>query len=252
MQVLSPPRRAAGAPGLRVVVVGFVVSAMLLVTAATLGWVVVSTPILSMFSPGGRATPAQLLGGIVAWALALVGPAGFGLFAIARFAATLDAMDARRPRRGPVLRAQASLGPNLAVATGVFIPQSARRIAELIVGPFGAAVVVELPPARFTRRSGRTWSVRMNGRWVAIDNPLERAARDAEAVRRWFDQDETDRVVKVYAAVIGGIPGLERTSECAVLGPNDLPAWIAALPPQRLLTPERMSQLLDQVRGAAS
>jgi len=252
MQVLTPPRRAPGAPGLRVVVVGFTVSALLLLTAGTLGWLVVGTPILSQFNPGARATPAQLVGGMVAWTLALVGPAGFGLFGIARLATAMDAMAARRPRTTPGLRLRARLGSDHAVAVGVFIPEAARRIPEIVVGPFGAAVLVELPPASITRRRGRAWEVRIGRSWTPVDNPLERAARDAEAVRRWFDEDETDRVVKVYAAAVGEHPGLERTSECAVIRHADVAAWIAALPPQRQLTPDRLAQVMAQVRAAAS
>jgi hypothetical protein len=252
MQVLTPPRRSPGAPGLRAVVVGCVASALLFLAAVALGWLVVGTPILSQFNAGGRATPAQLVGGMAAWTLALVGPAGFGLFGVAKLAATLDAISARRPVRTPGLQAREALGSNHAVAVGVFVPGAARRIQEMVVGPYGVAILVELPPARITRRQGRTWEVRIGGRWRTIDNPLERAARDAEAVRHWFDEDETDRVVKVYAAVVGEIPGLERTSDCAVIRPSEVAGWIAALPAQRLLTPERLTQVISQVRSAAA
>ena len=62
------------------------------------------------------------------------------------------------------------------------------------------------------------------------ENPLDRAVRDAERVRRWFAADDADFVVKVYAAVTGPAPAIERTTACAVVSHDQLceldrPAW---------------------------
>jgi hypothetical protein len=81
-----------------------------------------------------------------------------------------------------------------------------------------------------------------------VDNPLERAARDAESVRRWLTHDDSDHVVKVYAAVVGTDASVERTSDCAVLGPAEVGPWIAGLPGQRMLTDDRRERILDVVR----
>ncbi len=83
-----------------------------------------------------------------------------------------------------------------------------------------------------------------------MENPLERATRDAERVRRWLTEDD-DYLVKVYSAVVGPDPAIARTAACAVLTPDQLAAWIAALPAQRGLTPGRRSRVLDLVRAAA-
>jgi hypothetical protein len=60
-----------------------------------------------------------------------------------------------------------------------------------------------------------------------------------------------DFVVKVYAAVVGPDATMARTAACAVLAPDQLAGWIAALPAQRSLTTGRREQILDLVRDAA-
>jgi hypothetical protein len=45
---------------------------------------------------------------------------------------------------------------------------------------------------------------------------------------------------------------VERTPACAVVTPDQLAGWIAALPPQRSLTEGRRDQILDRVREAAA
>ncbi len=80
---------------------------------------------------------------------------------------------------------------------------------------------------------------------------MDRAARDAERVRRWLGHDDADFVIKTYAAVITATTTVARTANCAVLAPDQLPAWIAALPPQRSLTPGRFDRTLMVVRRAA-
>ena len=96
-------------------------------------------------------------------------------------------------------------------------------MSELVIGPFGAAVIRELPPAAVTRVRGDNWQVR-DGRegWIALENPLERATRDAERVRHWLTEDD-DFLVKVYSAVVGPDPTIARTPDCAVLTPTSWP-----------------------------
>jgi hypothetical protein len=137
----------------------------------------------------------------------------------------------------------------MAVATGLTLPDG-RGVSELVIGPFGAAVIRELPPAAVTRIRGDSWQVRTSRGWIALENPLERATRDAERVRRWLTDDD-DFLVKVYSAVVGPAPTVARTPHCAVLAPDQLAAWIAALPSQRSLTPGRLQRVIDTVRGAA-
>jgi hypothetical protein len=124
-------------------------------------------------------------------------------------------------------------------------------VSDVVLGPFGAAVLRELPPAPVTRiRDGR-WELKARRGWITLENPLDRASRDAERVRRWLGHDDADFVVKAYAAVVGTGWKIARTADCAVLTPDEVAAWISALPPQRSLTEGRREQVLDLVREAA-
>ena len=58
-------------------------------------------------------------------------------------------------------------------------------------------------------------------------------------------------IVKVYAAVVGPDPTVTRTTDCAVLAPDQLAAWLDALPPQRSLTEARRERVAEMVREAA-
>jgi hypothetical protein len=113
------------------------------------------------------------------------------------------------------------------------------------------AVFEELPPRAASRHTGGRWEVRLtNGRWVPLENPLDRAARDADRVRRWLADDDRDFLVKVYAAVVGEDGTVPRTPTCAVITRDQIPAFLASLPPQRTLTPSRLERIVDHVRSA--
>jgi len=57
--------------------------------------------------------------------------------------------------------------------------------------------------------------------------------------------------VKTYAAVVASGHSVARTTTCAVLSPDEVGPWIAALPAQRSLTDGRRDRILDIVRRAA-
>jgi hypothetical protein len=251
MQVLSTGRPNQFVPGRASIAVGVAVGAFLVGLALAVGWLVFTTPLLGSLMPGGRATIAQIAIGMLAWTIALAAPAAFALVGAARLAAAVSELAARRPRPTPAASVSGALGDEYAVAVRVRLPDATRPIDELVIGPFGAAIIEELPPAHAARHKARQWEVRgRDGRWRSIDSPLERAARDAESVRRWFTRDDRDHVVKVFAAVVGTDPTVERTSDCAVLGPGQVAAWISGLPAQRMLTADRREQILEIVRGA--
>ncbi len=84
-----------------------------------------------------------------------------------------------------------------------------------------------------------------------MESPLDRAARDAERVRRWFAHDDQDFLVKVYAAVIAPDTTLPRTPSCAVITKTQIAAWLASLPPQRSLTESRRARLIEDLRAAS-
>lgn len=226
---------------------GLLVGGILFVGAILLGYLVFGTSFLHQFTPSPRPQGMEILTGIAAWSFALTAPAGFGLVGAVRLATVLDRATSR-PRLTPAVRMAQHLGDDCVLATRVVLPDG-RMIPELIVGPFGVAVIESLPPEGASRHQGMAWEVRTyDGRWVAIENPLERAARDADRVRRWFADHDRDFVVKVHAALVSGDPSVNRTPGCAVISEDQIPAWLNALPAQRSLTADRRERILGYLR----
>ena len=249
MEVITPTRtmpRPAVAP----VIGGTLVGTLLVVFGLIAGFVVFATPFLTWLMPVGRFGPGEMVIGIVVWSLALVAPAGFILLGTTRLAQVLVTARPPAPHRSPLQRAVGELPEGVVLASGLTLPDG-RGLSELLVGPFGAAVIRELPSPTVTRIREGHWELRTKRGWIPLESPLDRAVRDAERVRRWLAHDDSDFVVKTYAAVIGPAPSVDRTTSCAVLTPEQLSAWVAALPPQRTLTASRMDRLVEVVRDAA-
>ena len=85
---------------------------------------------------------------------------------------------------------------------------------------------------------------------MPTEYPLERVNRDVERVRRWLTESDLDFVVRVYGALVTTDATIARSPLCAVLAPEQIPAWFEALPRQRSLTAGRRNHLLARVRGA--
>lgn len=243
------PSRPLQRPSIIPLVSGTVFSTLFIVGGLVMAYLVFATPFLDLALPSGRPDAGQAAIAIGIWAIALVAPAGFVLVGTNRLARLLAAARGRGIRRSTTLKALDSLPDDITVASGLTLPDG-RGVSELVIGPFGAAVVRELPPAAVTRINGDSWQVRTSRGWVSLENPLDRAVRDAERVRRWLSDDD-DFLVKVYSAVVGPTPAIARTPNCAVLTPDQLAAWISALPAQRSLTPGRHQRMLDVVRTVA-
>jgi hypothetical protein len=249
MEVIQPSS-VTRRPSLMPLLGGTVLGTVLIVIGIVLAYMAFATPVLQTVMPAGRLNAGQAATGILVWAVALVAPAGLVLLGTNRLVKILTAVRGRIPRRSTTLHALDSLSDAVIVATGIALPDG-RSVSDLVIGPFGAAIVRELPPAAVTRiRAGR-WELRTRRGWISIENPLERASRDAERVRRWLAHDDADFIVKVYAAVVGPDPSVTRTTDCAVLAPDQLAAWVDGLPPQRSLTEGRRERLLEYVRAAA-
>ncbi len=229
---------------------GLLVGGTLFLGAILLGYLIFGTSFLDRFTPSARPAPAEILAGIAAWSFALTAPAGFGLVGAVRLATVLERAT-YRPRLTPVARQAALLADDWTVAARVRLPDG-RLVPEIVVGPFGVAVIEELPPPSAVRTQGGAWEARSgDGRWVVIENPVERTTRDAERVRRWFADDDRDFVVKVHAALVAPEGAITRSSACAVISADQIAAWLAALPPQRSLTADRRERILEQLRSEA-
>ena len=214
-----------------------------LAIAGASAWLVFATPMLArVVHLGGGGSP---LVGAAVWAVALTAPACFAILGIARLAGAADRARGASSALPPVTRRAADLPAGCFVIAAVRLPDD-RRIPDVVVGPHGIAFFERLPPRAAARRSGDRWEVRFSdGSWRPIENPLHRAARDGERLRRHLEAGERDFVVRVNAAVLGDGADVGRIDGCAVVALDDVPAWLSALPVQRGLTPERVAHLRE-------
>jgi hypothetical protein len=224
---------------------------LLVLAGVALAWLCLGTPLISAFLPNGRPSATQAAAGVVAWGLAIIVPAGLTILGFARIATVLDAAQSLRPRTVTPRLAKA-LGPDHLAATDLVLP-GGRQIHEMVLGPFGLVVLGEVPPPSVSRHVGTRWEIQGDhGRWIGIEAPVDRAARDAERVRGWLSSHDRDFLVRVYAAVVTDDRRAERTPTCAVVRPGELAGWLEALPVQRGLTPARRERLVELVRSVAS
>jgi len=229
----------------------FLVAVLLLIAGLALAWLCLATPLVSSFIPLGRPSPMQVASGILVWGFAIVLPGAFLIMGLARMASLLDSLAANRPRRVTPHLAGA-LGADHMAATDLLLP-GGRRVHEMVLGPFGIVVLGDVPPRSATRHVGARWEIRDDrGRWIPIENPVQRTSRDAERVRGWLAADDRDFLVRVYAAIVSDEPTVERSATCAVVSSADLAAWLEALPAQRGLTPQRRERLTGMVMSLAA
>jgi hypothetical protein len=249
MQVISAPTSSRAD---RVAMARSVLVAELLLAAGiALGWLCLGTPLVSAYTPSGWVSPSDILVGVLVWGFAIVVPASFLLLGVARVGSIVDDLFGGR-RRALAPHIAAALGADHLAVTDLVLP-GGRRVSELVLGPFGIVVFGAVPPPSISRFVGSRWEVKdSKGRWIAIEGPVDRAARSAERVRGWLSADDRDFVVRVYAAVVTDDPRVQRSPNCAVVAPADLTSWIAGLPFQRGLTPERRERLASLLRDVAA
>jgi hypothetical protein len=228
-----------------------VVATLLLAAAASLAWLFLGTPIVGKLVPEGRPSEAQVMFDVLAWAAVLVVPASLLLIGATRLVEAIEAAAALRPRPlSPDVRQ--ALGDDALAAIDLRLP-GGRRVRELVLGSFGIVIVGEVPPPSISRAVGSRWEVRdERGRWIPVEGPTDRTARDAERVRSWMADDDRDFVIKVYAVVLTEDPRVQRTASCAVVRPADFPAWLATLPPQRGLSAGRRERVEQMIREIAA
>ncbi len=250
MQVIAVP--GSGSLAVRVAVARSLLSAVLLLLAGVaLAWLCLATPLVRSFIPTGRPSAMETAVGILVWGFAIVVPAAFLIMGVARFISIFERLGASGPRRVTPHLASA-LGADHLAATDLIMP-GGRRIHELVLGPFGIVVLGDMPPPTVTRHVGPRWEIRGDrDRWVPIEDPVQRATRDAERVRSWLAADDRDFLVRVYAALVTDDQRVERSATCAVIAPGDLAGWLEALPTQRGLTPERRELIAELVRATAA
>jgi hypothetical protein len=246
VQVIASPRAAR--PPVGAALVGIVVGSFLLAGGLFLAWLAFTTPVLTgLTATPVRPGPGQLAMGAAVWGIALVAPPCFAIVGALRLSHVARSLTTR-PATRAVTRAGATLGDDYVAASNVRLPDG-RIVRDLVLGPFGLAIISELPPPKVTRHTGVSWEIRRpDGRWSHFENPLDRAARDAERVRRWIASTERDFVVKVYAAIVTADPTITRTPTCAVITNDEIAAWLTSLPTARALTPDRRGEVVAVIQ----
>lgn len=249
MQVISAASPITRADRLAIVRAG-AIGVVLLAAGAAAAWVFVSTPLIGSFVPDGRPTVVQVGAGMTVWVLAIIAPTGLMVLGLVRLFRSYETATALR-QTGYTPSLEHSLGPEHVAIVNLVLP-GGRRVSEMVLGPFGVAVLGEMPPPKASRHVGARWEMRdRTGRWVTMETPVERAARDAERVRAWLGEDDRDFLVRVYAAVVTTDKRVERSPACSVVPPGELVSWLLGLPVQRGLTAGRRERLMAYVRAAA-
>ncbi len=246
MEVIRPNSRYR--PTERALAVARLIGGLYVVAGLCVAWLTLATPFVAVFAARGRAYSSETAFITLGWMLALALPAACLLVGAHRL---LDFIELPHPfaaRRDPLAGLGSKLGDAYVAVRGLVLP-GGRQVSTVLVGPPGIVVLGALPAARDARPIGGHWERRVgDGEWVAIENPLERAARDAEAVRRWLIAEDQDFAVKVYAAVIASDQAISRSASTAVVERAQVPAFLATLPPHRTFTAARRTQLVDRIR----
>lgn len=252
MQVISSRRAVAANGGGRSIAGTLAAGIVLLGAGALVAYAVFAGHVLSGLTPSGPRASTELFGGVLVWTFGLTGPAAFGMVGVARVGSAFETLAHRRARLTPALRAQAAMPVDHAVAVNVRLPGGAWVVPEIVIGPFGAAVIEELPPTTsIVSRGPRSWEVRTkHGHVETIDHPLERAARDADRVRAWLAGEDSEHVVKVHAAVVSKDLTIARTGGCAVISEDQVAAWLTSLPVQRSFDHDRRERVIGLLRAA--
>jgi hypothetical protein len=246
MEVIRPNARPR--PTERALAVARLIGALYLVAGLSVAWLTLETPFVDVFAARGQAFANEAAFHTLGWVVALCLPALCLLVGTHRILDFVELPNPFKAQRDPLAGLGSKLGDAYVAVRGLVLP-GGRAVATLIVGPPGIVVLGQLPAAHDARPVGGHWEARTSAdEWVAIENPLDRAARDAEAVRRWLIADDHDFVVKVYAAVVTRRGSTVRSSTTSVIDQRGIPAFLASLPPHRTFSADRRRQVLDRIR----
>ena len=222
---------------------------MLVLAGLVVAYLTVATPLVDAMVPAARAGSSHVAIGLAIWSFALIAGGALLTAGTSRLATTVVRLRSGGRARTPVARMIGSLPADVVIATGV-VPVEGRPIPELVIGPFGVAVVHEMAPPDRVRRVGDSWELRLPEGWAPTEDPRDGAARDAERVRHWLTHGDLEFVVRVYAAVVTSETWLPRTPTCAVITEEQIAGWLEALPAQRSLNAGRQGRLASMVRAA--
>jgi hypothetical protein len=247
MEVIRAHARRRPTP--RALAIARLIGGLYVVTGLCLAYLTLATPFVDVFAARGRAVSSENAFHALGWLMALALPAICLVLGTHRILGFAELQNPFRARRDLLAGLGSSLGQDYVAVRDLVLP-GGRAVSTLIVGPHGIVVLGQLPLADEARRVDGRWETLLtDGQSVAIENPLERTARDAEAVRRWLASDEHGFMVKVYAAVVAGKDTVARTATTSVVGRGQIPAFLASLPPHRTFSSDRRRQILDRIRA---
>jgi hypothetical protein len=243
----SPPR--SGPDGyLSRLVWGTLAGATLVAVGLGLAFLVIETPLIARLVASPLTGSSQVTSAMLVWALSLAAGTALLIAGTNRLAATVASVRERAAGRSVVMRVMGKLPEDIVVAAGV-IPNDGRPIPELVIGPFGVAIVHELEGRDRLRQGDQGWEARTRDGWAPTEPPLDAVARDAERVRFWLTHGDLDFVVRVYAALVAPDTSMQRSAACAVISVDQIPAWLASLPRQRSFSAGRRNHLLARIRA---
>lgn len=230
---------------------GTLAGAGLVASGLGLAFLVIQTPLVARLVPSPLTGAGQTTSATLVWALALAAGTALLIAGTYRLAVTVASVRGRAAGRSAVRRVMGRLPEDIMVAAGV-VPSDGRPIPELVIGPFGVAVVHELEGRKKLRQVGDGWEARTRDGWVPAESPLDAVARDVERVRFWLTHGDLDFVVRVYAALVASDTTIPRSATCAVIGVDQIPAWLASLPRQRSFSAGRRNHLLARIQQAGA
>jgi hypothetical protein len=243
MQVIKPPRRATPFHLLTRIAGPSLIGAVAVAAGLAVSYLALTTPFIAELSSRGQGRLGAPLVGAIVWGTAFLVPGALLVLGAVQMARGLEASLDLRARKRPVASLRRRLSDAYSVAQGVRLPDG-RVLPEVVVGPHGVTLVAELPPRRYSRVTGSSWEVRLDsGSWMPIENPVERAARDAERLRNWIALEEEDLAPRVYAAVVHDGHPVAPTPHVSVVRRQELPALFEALPPARHMDPARRARI---------
>jgi hypothetical protein len=230
---------------------GTLAGAGLVAVGLGLAFLVIATPLIARLVPSPLTGSSQVTPAMLVWALSLAAGTALLVAGTSRLAATVASARGRAAGRSAVMRVMGKLPEDIVVAAGV-TPNDGRPIPELVIGPFGVAIIHELERGNRLRQVGGGWEAHTREGWVPAEHPIDAVARDAERVRFWLTHGDLDFVVRVYAALVVSDTTIPRSATCAVISVDQIPDWLQSLPRQRSFSAGRRNHLLARIRAAGA
>ncbi len=169
-------------PHLGSLIGGTLLGALFVTAGLLVAYLTLETPFVAQLVPGSRTGPSPVGFTTAIWSFALIAGGALLVAGTNRLAITVAHLRSAGVHVSVVARALQGSTLNLAVVRDV-TPSDGRVIPELVIGPFGAVVIHELPRPDVIRPASApatSWEIRTSDGWWPTEHPLDRAARTAQ------------------------------------------------------------------------